>query len=164
MKALLISFLLVALAGCAHSPAPNSNWRQEGYDKEGQLVAEKVTRKQITVLEGIRHMQAVVKSYFPNDQLLMGVWEDLAQYAQQVEKGEISSEKYSELFDARWALFNDVNVRRHAEMQAEQAQQRQSEFMGNFLSGIASSMQRNNSPVINCATTSMPGVITTNCR
>lgn len=164
MRMLSIFAAALLLVGCATAPRVDSNWREEGYEREGRAMAEMVTSKQITRLDGIRRMQAVAKSYFPDDRLLLGVWEDLAQYAERLEKGEISGENYRELFDARWALFNSVNQQRHAEAAAQEAQQRRSEFMGNFLNNMGRSMQRNNPPAINCAATSMPGVITTNCR
>lgn len=156
-----VAFLLI---GCATSPRVDANWREEGYEREGRAVAELVTLKQITRLDGIRRMQVVAKSYFPGDRLLLDTWEDVAQYAERLEKGEISGESYRELFDARWALFNNVSRQRSAEAEAQEAQQRRTEFIGNFLNNMSRSMQRSNPPAINCATTSMPGVITTNCR
>lgn len=164
MKKLILIFVLALQAGCATVPENSSNWRDEGYNRQGEAIANMVTSGQITKLEGLKRMVPVVKTYFPEDQLLLGVWIDLIQYGQQHENGELTNEKFNELFQMRWALFNDANRQRHAEQQAIQARERQRQFIGQALGNMGRSMQRSNPQPINCATTSMPGVLNTSCR
>ncbi len=164
MKKLILCFIGAVLVGCSSAPTGNANWRDDGYSRQGQVIAELVESKQITRLEGLQRMIPVVKTYFPEDQLLLGVWNDLIRYAEQVEMGELTNQKYRELFEARWALFDDANKQRHAEREAIDARERQSQFMGSFLSNMSRSMPRTYPPAVNCTTTAMPGVLTTNCR
>ncbi len=163
-----IKFVLVSisilLSSCASNYEHNANWRQQGYDREKALMEQQMANKEITVMQAHRQMMAASKTYFPNDPLLAQLWEDLSILAEQFEKQEIPLQEFVRLSEMRWRLFDDANVQRHSEARYLEAQQRRSEFMGNFLAGMARSMQRNNPPVINCSTTSMPGVLTTNCQ
>lgn len=164
MKLPAAILILIALVGCATQSSGNANWREKGYNRQGQAIAELVESKQITRLEGLQRMMPVVRTYFPEDYLLLGVWTDLIQYAEQVERGELTNQKYRELFDARWALFEDANKHRQIELDAIQSKERQGQFVGNFLLNMSRSLQRSNPQPINCETTSMPGVLNTSCR
>lgn len=164
MKKLILIFVLAVLTGCATAPENTSNWRDEGFNRHGKMISEMVLSEKITRLEGAKRMLPVVKTYFPEDALLFGFWSDVALYAEQLQKEEITTEKYNELFSARWDLFYDANVQRQAEREAIQARDRQRQFMGDVLGNMGRSMQRSNPQPINCATTSIPGVLNTSCR
>ncbi len=164
MKILFVTMLLAAIAGCASSPPPASNWRQEGYEREKALMEQQMASKAITATQAHRQMVAASKTFFPNDFLLAQLWEDLTVLAEQFDKQELQTEEFIRLSEMRWRIFNDANVQRHKEVQYREAQQRRSEFMANFLGGMARSMQRNYPQPIACQSTSMPGVVTTNCQ
>jgi flagellar basal body L-ring protein FlgH len=164
MKLLLTLLAFVLLAGCASDFSHNHNWQQQAHDEQAAAITQKVRSKSITLADGNRQMIAISKTYFPNDTLLIGLWEDMTAFAEQLERREITAEKYGELRAWRMDLFHDANVQRHNYAQQVEAQQRRAEFMGNFLGAMGRNMQRTNPPPVTCSTTSMPGVLTTNCR
>lgn len=164
MKIVFVTILLAVIAGCASSPAPTSNWRQEAYEREKTLMERQIASKEITVVQAHRQMVAASRTFFPNDSLLVQLWEDLLVMAEQVDRQQLQMDEFIRLSEMRWRIFNDANLQRHKEVQYQEAQQRRSEFMGNFLGGIAHSMQRNYPQPITCRSMSMPGVVTTNCQ
>ena len=128
------------------------------------MIGQKVKSNALSISQGNRQMISISRTYFPNDALLIELWEDLTFLAEQMDRNEISTEKYHELRVMRWDIFDDANRQRHNYAQQQEAQQRRSQFLGNFLGSLGQSMQRTNPTPINCSTTSMPGVLTTNCR
>jgi hypothetical protein len=165
LSGVLIALLLSGIMGCAHQdPYQQNNWRQQGYEREKSLMEQQMAAKTITVAQAHHQMVSTSKTYFPNDQLLIQLWEDLAVLAERVDKQELQMDEFLKLAEMRWRLFEDANAQRHKESQYLEAQQRRSDFMGNFLGGMARSMQRNYPQPITCQSTSMPGVVTTNCQ
>ena len=164
MKLLSTLLAIVLLAGCASDFSHNHNWQQQAHDEQAEAITQKVRSKSITLAEGNRQMIAISKTYFPNDTLLLGLWEDLTALAEQLERKEITAERYNELRTWRFEIFHDANVQRHNYAQQAEAQQRRAEFVGNFLGAMGRNMQRMNPPPVTCSTTAMPGVLTTNCR
>jgi hypothetical protein len=164
LKVFLAAAAALMLAACASGVTPENNWREAGYDRESELVAQQRKSNSITVLQANRRMSAVAKTYFPNDDLLIQTWDDLVALAEQVEHQTITKDEYEQLRQMRWRLFDDANLQRHNEAKQLEAQQRRSAFMASFASGMARATQRNNQQPINCSTTSMPGVVNTTCR
>lgn len=166
MTKLKFAFLSICilLSSCASDHSNNANWRQQGYDTQAETIGQLRKAGKLSIYEANQQMVLVSRNYFPNDPLLIGVWQDLTDLAGKMDRGEITSDQYEQFRSMRWTMFDDANVNRHAEAKAIQAQQQSSLFLARVLGGIGQSMQRNNPQVINCASTSMTGVITTNCR
>ncbi len=166
MTKLIFALLSVSilLSSCASSYEHNANWRQQGYDTQSETIGQLRKEGKLSIYEANQQMLLVSKNYFPNDHLLIGLWQDLSELAGKMDRGEITKDQYEQFRSMRWTMFDDANRNRHSEAKAIEAQQQSALFFARVLGGVGQSMQRNNSPVINCTTTSMPGVITTDCR
>lgn len=163
-RVILAMVLSGFIVGCATVDATGSNWRQDGYDVQARKIGAKVKSKELTAYEGNKQMISVTKSYFPNDPLLIGIWEDLTELAKSYVDGTLSEDRFNALVAARWDIFDAANLARHQALELQQAEARRDAFMQNFLSGVGRSMGQAYPKPINCATTSMPGVISTTCR
>lgn len=156
--------LAAMMAACMSGAIAQQSWQEQGYNAQASKIGEQVKADKLTVYEGNRQMIAVAKSYFPNDALLIGIWEDLAELAKSHLDGGLSKERFNELVAMRWDIFNEANRGRHLAQAEQQAQQRRGAFMQNFLTSMSSSMQRNNPVPITCSSTAIPGQVATTCR
>jgi hypothetical protein len=129
------------------------SWQQQGYDAQAERIGARVKANELNVYEANRQMIAVAKSYFPNDPLLIGIWEDLTALAKSHVSGELPKDRFNELVNMRWEIFDAANRARHEAAAQQQAEERRSAFMQNFLTGMARSMERNNPKPIECTST-----------
>lgn len=167
MKAFFVTLLLgisAALTGCATGPQGSATRNQQLYDSESEKVGNMVKSGAISRREANIEMVSITRTYFPNDPLLISTWGEIAELSAQEEQGLLTREKYTAMVNLRWERFEKANRLRHDAAQEKVAQQNSSAFMGNFLSNMANSMNRQYPRPITCSSTSMPGVITTNCQ
>jgi len=156
-------FVVVAMAMSVASASAQS-WQEQGYNAQAAKIGAQVKAKTLNVYEANRQMVSIAKSYFPNDPLLIGVWEDLTDLAKEHVEARLAEERFNELVGMRWDIFNEANRARHEAVALQQAEEKRSVFMQNFLSSMGRSMERNNPSVIECRSTAMPGQLTTTCR
>ena len=160
---LLLSAAL--LVGCAQQhPQQQINWRQQGFDGQSETIGRMVKEKKLSISEANKQMVLVARNYFPNDRLLIELWQDLAELAGRMDRAELSFEQYDQLRGMRFSIFDDANRNRHAEAEAIEADRQRALFMSRALGNIGQSIQRNYPQPITCRSTSMPGVVTTNCQ
>lgn len=166
MKPLVVIALLVFSAvGCAQQNAvQQNNWRQQGFDNQSETIGRMVKEKKLSISEANKQMVLVARNYFPNDRLLIELWQDLAELAGRMDRAELSFEQYDQLRGMRFSIFDDANRNRHAEAEAIEADRQRAIFMSRALGNISQSIQRNYPQPITCRSTSMPGVVTTNCQ
>lgn len=161
----VIALLVFAAVGCAQQNAvQQNNWRQQGFDSQSETIGRMVKEKRLSISEANKQMVFVARNYFPNDRLLIELWQDLAELADRMDRAELSFEQYDQLRGMRFSIFDDANRNRHAEAEAIEADKRRALFMSRALGNIGQSIQRNYPQPITCRSTSMPGVVTTNCQ
>lgn len=164
MKRLLLIFCTLLLSACVTTgPTNTSNWRQDAYDQEAEKIGAKVRSGTLRRSEANQEMVSVAKSYFPNDPLLIGIWEDLAALALRLEAGEMTEAEYKERLEMRWDRFNAANRGRHAEAEALAEQQRRQNATGSFLQNMSNSINRNFPKPIQCNSSQIGGQVSTTC-
>jgi len=191
MKKILIACLF-AIAQAALSQSALSV--RERFDAEILTIAETVEAGKLSPSEGAREMLMAARAYFPTDTLTHAYYESALSYAERFERKEITQAQALELLQFRTARFNDaLTARMQEQMQRNRVEQeedaRQREYqaqerarfeylaaqeaeeaqrrtmIGNMLQGIGGAFRNAyGQPGVNCATTAMPGVLTTNCR
>ncbi len=166
MKPMVVIALLVfGAVGCAQQNAvQQNNWRQQGFDSQSETIGRMVKEKKLSISEANKQMVFVARNYFPNDRLLIELWQDLAELADRMDRAELSFERYEQLRGMRFSIFDEANRNRHAEAESIEADRQRALFMSRALGNIGQSIQRNNPQPITCRSTSMPGVVTTNCQ
>ena len=162
MKFVLCAFLLVSMMGCASAQV--NQWATDAYFVELDKTRALVKANKIDRIEGNQNMLNTVRAYFPNDARLANHWIYATELATKREANEITQEKYMELTRVSWERYVDINNKIIQDQQAAIDQQRRSQFMGNFLGSMGNQMNRTYPQPVTCASTSMPGVVTTNCR
>jgi hypothetical protein len=163
-KGAFIFGVVLGLTGCATTQQTNDNWQQTGYNEQSARIFERVKAKEINIQEANTQMIAVARSFFPDDRLLIGVWEDLAEMAKSYVAGDLTMDKYNEMVNMRWEIFDAANLARHQARDAQLAQARRDTFMQNFLTSMGRSMERSYPQPINCTSTVLHNQVMTNCR
>ncbi len=158
------SFALLFLPACTALNTAQAGGSQQSYDAEAEKVGAMAKSGRLTRKEANTEMVSIARTYFPNDQLLIGTWQDIVELSARLEQGEITKEKYNDLIDLRWERFGSANRQRHEAAQAQASQQQRSGAIGGFLGGMANSMNRQYPRPVTCSSTAMPGVVTTNCQ
>lgn len=162
MRFVLCTFLLASMMGCASTE--RTDWASNGYHAEERKISALVEADKIGIGEANAEMLQVSKAYFPNDARLANHWIYAIDLASQARDGKITPEKYFELVKQSWDRFYAINVNIIEENKAIAGQQRNSQFIGNFLGSMGNRVNRIYQQPVTCASTSMPGVVTTNCR
>lgn len=158
---MVLSGLALALSVASASA---QSWQEQGYNAQAAKIGAQVKADTLNVYEANRQMVSVAKSYFPNDSLLIGVWEDLTELAKEYVENRLPKDRFNDLVNMRWDIFNEANRSRHQALAQQQAEEKRSSFMQGFLSSMGRSMERNNPRVIECTSTAMPGQLSTTCR
>ena len=164
MKGAVIFAVVLGLTGCATTAQTNVNWSQTGYNEQSDRIFARVRANEINIQEANTQMIAVARSFFPDDRLLIGVWEDLAELAKSYVAGDLTMDKYNEMVNMRWEIFDAANLARHQARDAQLTQARRDAFMQNFLSNMGRSMERAYPQPINCTSTVLHNQVMTNCR
>lgn len=157
--ALAAGLLTLAAAG-----ALAQSWQEDGYNRQAEKIGQMVKANQLNVYEGNRQMISVARSYFPEDPLLIGTWEDLTELAKSHVDGQLPKDRFNELVRMRWELFDDANRARHQARAQQQAEERRSAFMQNFLASVGRSITRSTPQVIECSTVAIGSQASTTCR
>jgi hypothetical protein len=125
----------------------------------------------LTILEAAIEMEAASKVYFPEDRQLHALDASIRAYAEQLEKGSIDKDRYTQLKNQRIDRFNTARGEFNAEQQRQLAAQmaaeeeaRKSRAIGNFFGNMSNSMRRAYPPATNCTSTAVGAQIVTNCR
>lgn len=162
MRLALCAFLLASMMGCA--TAQSNTWATDGYTKESNEIGALVAAKKISRSEGNAEILTIARAYFPNDIRLANHWIYATDLAIKLEAGELSYEKFAAQINASWNRYHDISDKIRQDQQAAIDQQQNSQFIGNFLGSMGNRMNRTYPQPITCSSTSMPGVVTTNCR
>ena len=144
--------------------AAAQSWQEQGYNTQAEKIGARVKANELNVYEANQQMVAVARSYFPNDALLIGTWEDLTELAKNHVEGRLPADRFKDLVAMRWEIFNDANRARHQAAAQQQAEDRRSTFMQNFLAGMSRSMDRNNPAPVQCNSIGIGGQVSTTCR
>ena len=165
MKFFQILILCSLLSGCLATGAESgtSNWRTEAYDKEAEIIGGKVKSGAMKRSTANKEMVIVAKTYFPNDPLLIGTWEDIADLSSRVDAGELPEAEFQELVAMRWKRFDLANRGRHAEAQAIEDQQRRRDATGAFVQSLGNSMKRSNPQAVQCNSYRLGAQVSTTC-
>lgn len=167
---------------------------RERFDAEIEAIAEAVEAGKMSPSEGGREMLMAARAYFPNDTLTHAYYESSLSYAERFERKEITQQQALELLRLRTIRFHEALTARTQEQQqrrraAQEEEARLREYqaqerarleylaaqeadaarrravIGNMLQGMGNAFRNvYGQPGVNCSTTSMPGVLTTNCR
>ena len=162
MKTILAAAFFI-LAGAAAAQDVSQQYMAERERIFAQREAGKLTPLETTI-----EIEAAGKAYFPNDLLLQAYNASIRGYAEQLQNGVITRERFLELHDQRSERFDTAVAERAGAVDRERAaadtQSRKAQGIGAFLSGMASSLNRAYPPAVTCSSTGMPGVVTTSCR
>lgn len=148
---------------------------QQQYNAEEARILEQMSQGKISQVEAMLEVEAAGKVYFPGDELLHARNASFVRYAQQAERGEIAHDRMIELIALRMQRFEDAAVARsqaranelesaRRAAQASEEAERRSQFIGNMLRNLGTSMQRSNPPGVNCTSQVIGGQVVTNCR
>ncbi len=191
MKRILITCLFIFAQAVMSQSAPTLRQR---FDAEILTIADTVEAGKMGPTEGAREMLMAARAYFPNDTLTHAYYESTLSYAERFERKEITQAQALELLQIRTARYNEALTARTQEQmqrnriaQEENARQREHQaqerarleylagqeaeearrraMIGGMLQGIGGAFRNAyGHPGVNCSTTAMPGVLTTNCR
>ena len=191
MKKIVIAFLFSIAQMALSQSAPSL---RERFDAEVLTIAETVEAGKLSPSEGAREMLMAAKAYFPNDTLTHAYYESALSYADRFERKEITRAQALELLQMRTARYSEAltarmqeQMERNRAAQEEEARQREHQaqerarleylaaqeadearrrsMIGGMLQGIGGAFRNAyGQPGVNCSTTAMPGVLTTNCR
>ena len=163
-KLIAIIVLTLAASGCATSSGQAEGWRKQGYESVANSVGERHGAKAITTSQANKEMAQAARTYFPQDSLLSGTWELLADHAEQMERGAMTKDQYNALVDQAWARFDQANAARWAERQADIEAQQRAALIGGALWGAGRGLQQANPPSVTCNSITHGGQVVTTCR
>ena len=158
--------MVVALAGAAFAQDAS-----EQYMAERERILDQRVAGKLSTLEAAKEIEAAGKAYFPNDFLLHAYNASITGYSEELNRGAITREKYAELYEQRSERFDKAAAART--QAAEKTQTAGNSVapplagpssLGIFLSSVARSLNRTYPRPVTCSSTSIPGVITTNCQ
>lgn len=169
LKISICVFFVLLLSGClAASPAyePVNNWRQDGYEEAQRKVDALARDGTITRIEANREMISIARTYFPNDPLLIGAWEQVYEVSARYGTGELTKEAANAQIGRIWERFDAANIGRHAEVSALEEQRRKQQATGRFLQGIGAGLQKATPSAnsINCTSYRIGSQVNSNCN
>ncbi len=81
---------------------------QERFSAEERYVTELVVANKLSVTEGAKEILVASKIYFPNDTLTHAFYESVLDYAQRLDKKQITQKQALDLLNAREARFREA--------------------------------------------------------
>lgn len=119
MKEIIFSILFFA----AQSTFAQTS-AQDRFSIEEKYISELVVANKLSVTEGAKEIWVASKIYFPNDTLTHAFYESVLDYAQRLDKKQITQKQALDLLNAREARFREA-IRMRDEENEKQKQHRQ---------------------------------------
>ena len=158
--------IIVAIVALLISSASMAqDWRQQGYDSVAASVASRVKEKRITTSQANREMADAVRTYFPNDHLTMRTWDQLAEQAARMERGELSKDAYDEYVNQAWRRLEADKANMMAQQQQEHERQQRAAIIGGALQGAAAGASNiGRRPGVSCTSQRYGDMVQTICN
>lgn len=118
------------------------------YNSTGDAVSEMRKENKITRTQACEIMLDAAKTYFPNDDLLIGTWVNIVGWSKKLDKKEISEEVYEKLRKTAWDNFNVVAEERQYRQEQEIANARNTIATYNLLHGAGNAFRNSSNPVL----------------
>lgn len=163
----LLAILLLAFVGLA-----SAQDAQKLYEKESERILVQRDAGKLSALETTIELEAAGKAYFPTDTLLHAYHASVRSYAEQLQSGAITRERFLELHQQRTARFESALAERDAVTAAQQKANDQaasnaarSNYVGNLLRSMAAATNRTTGrPAVNCTSYTIGGSVSTACQ
>lgn len=170
MKKIIAAAAFAAFAGLTLAQSPS-----QLYNSEEARIIQQMSSGSLSVKEAMLEIEAAGRAYFPQDLLLNARNESYVRYALQLDRGEITFDKFLEMVEQRKTRFERAladrkgveQTQRQAALEEAQNQmdrERNTNAIGHFLQGIGNSFQRAYPPQINCNSYAIGTQTVTNCR
>lgn len=170
MKKIIAVAAFAAFTGLAGAQSPT-----QLYNSEETRILQQMAAGSLSVQEAMHEIVAAGRAYFPDDLLLNARNESYVRYALQLDRGEITFDRFLELVEQRKLRFERaLTDRKRAEQAQRQAaleeahaqaeRERSTNAIGHFLQGIGNSLQRAYPPQINCNSYALGTQTMTTCR
>lgn len=170
---LMVALLALAVSGCAqqhaaptYSEADFARDQQASYDRTRDGVAKMIIAGEITPKQGAQRMATYVRTAFPQDYQIQDLWNYSVLVFSKQEKGEISEDEAGYLIQKKANEHEQNWQAKKAQYNAATAQPNQPNMAPYiFLQSMGNSFRNAYGPAgpVNCTTTSVGGVHSTNC-
>lgn len=167
MKNILTALIMILiLSGCeTMRPSQEVSWQERAFNSEIYRIDDMYKNGKLTRIEANREALSAAKSYYPNDHLLISLRSRLLEYAERLDRNEISIEKYFEITKMASEQFDQANTARYTAVQEESNRRANTAATAIMLQGVGRSFQNATQPVgVQCHTSGYGAYATTYCN
>lgn len=159
---IVVSIACLFLVGCA-TAQPQSNWREDGYNRESARISALLDNGQIPRHEAKAQMLDAALLYYPKDELLITAWSQNLILAEKARKKQITEAKYKELNAALWTRYEAAAAGQYADMMAQADAQNRANTMGALAQGLSRSARSTYPQPVSCTSYQNGYSVQTNC-